>query len=269
MKGLIQDIYFSDSVVQKAPHYHDCHQIILILKGEAEIRVKDQFYQAGAGSIVLFSRYEDHSICSQGYERYVLQIEPRADRRSNRLYALLSNRPKGFSNLIDTAGQFSAFHRLFREIAEEYTAERPMSDTMMELLVEELLVRLYRQLPMTLPHLEQDEAEMVLRIQQQFAEEFSISYSLEQLARDYNVSPSTLSHRFKEVTGVSVMDYLLSCRLTAAKNYLIGTTLSVGEIVELCGFSDNSNFSRTFKKQTGLSPRAFRQVFNSSCAGIE
>ncbi len=261
MQQLVQSAYFSASVVRKEPHYHDCHQIILILKGEAEIRVKDQFYQAGEGGIVLFSRYEDHSIRSNGYERYVLQIEPRADRRSNRLYALLSNRPKGFSNLIDTADQFPAFHRLFREITEEYTAGRPMNDAMLELLVEELLIRLYRQMPAALPLLEQEETETVLILQQRFAEEYGVPYSLEQLAREYNVSPSTLSHRFKEVTGVSVMDYLLSCRLIAAKNYLTGTALSVGEIVELCGFSDNSNFSRTFKKQTGLSPTAFRKLY--------
>ncbi len=98
-------------------------------------------------------------------------------------------------------------------------------------------------------------------LQHRFAEQYDDPYTLEALAKEYNVSPSSLSHRFKEVTGMSVMEYLLSCRLAAAKNLLIETDLPIGEIVEQCGFSDSSNFSRTFKARTGLSPSAFRNLY--------
>lgn len=261
MSPLVHASYFSDQVVKKEPHYHDCHQIILILKGEAEIRVRDQYYCAKAGSVVLFSRYEDHSIESAGYERYILQIEPSAEHRSNRIYSLLSNRPRGFCNLIDVADQLPEFHRLLVRITEELTSDGMMRGEMLELLVEELLILLYRRLPNPLALLEQEQAEMILDLQHRFAERYDAPYTLETLAKEYNVSPSSLSHRFKEVTGASVMDYLLSCRLAAAKNRLIETELTVGEIVEQCGFSDSSNFSRTFKKRTGLSPSSFRKLY--------
>jgi len=42
---------------------------------------------------------------------------------------------------------------------------------------------------------------------------------------------------------------------------LAETDWEIGTIVEECGFSDNSNFSRTFKKTTGLSPTEFRKQF--------
>lgn len=261
MKGSVQAAYFSDRFVKKEPHYHDCHQIILILSGEAEIRVKEEFYRAGAGSVVLFSRYEDHAIVSEGYERYVLRLEPLADHRNALLYSLLFNRPKGFRHIIDVADRLEEFRHLLARITEEATHPQTMGEDMQELLVEELLILLHRRMPEALSLLEQAQTELVLDLQQRFERHYDRPYSLDALAKEYNVSPSSLSHRFKEVTGVPVMEYLLSCRLAAAKNHLIGTDLPIVQIVELCGFSDSSNFSRTFRQNCGLSPSAFRTLY--------
>ena len=103
--------------------------------------------------------------------------------------------------------------------------------------------------------------ELILKLQKEFEENYSLYYSLEDLAKQYNISVSSLSHQFKKITGMSVMDYLLSCRIASAKNFLAKTNLSISEIVELCGFSDNSNFSRTFKARIGVSPTDFRKRY--------
>ena len=60
------------------------------------------------------------------------------------------------------------------------------------------------------------------------------------------------------------MGYLQSCRMAAAKKYLAETDLEVGAIVDKCGFSDSSNFSRSFKRVTGSTPTKFRAQFNTS-----
>lgn len=48
-----------------------------------------------------------------------------------------------------------------------------------------------------------------------------------------------------------------------AKRMLVETDYNIGEIVEKCGFSDNSNFSRAFKKLNGLSPSDFRRKYKA------
>ena len=155
------------------------------------------------------------------------------------------------------------FTHLFDRITREAHSEARMGPEMLELLVNELLILIYRRTPTMSFSLEDDHFAYIFELQKRFETQYSHSYTLEDLAKEYNVSPSTLSHQFKKVTGTSVMDYLLSCRMASAKKYLTDTHISIGEIVELCGFSDNSNFSRTFKKLNRMSPSAFRQQFRA------
>lgn len=59
------------------------------------------------------------------------------------------------------------------------------------------------------------------------------------------------------------MEYLKSCRMANAKQMLAETECSMGEIVERCGFSDGSNFSREFRKLTDMSPSDFRKKYKA------
>lgn len=263
MDELIRRCYFSDSVVKKQPHYHDCHQIIFITEGKAEFCVNEAKFTASKGSLMIFSRYENHSvnICSDRYERYVLQINSSADATQNKIYSIFSNRPTGFCNMLDVSDNYDQFERIFSQIAGEYATPTQLSKDMMGLLFNELLILICRRLPQMLYSFDEENFEMVADIQRRFEQEYNKRYTLDELAREYNISPSSLSHQFKRITGASVMGYLLSCRMATAKNYLSKTTCSISEIVERCGFSDNSNFSRTFKSVCGLSPSEFRSKY--------
>lgn len=263
MQNMVQAAYFSDNTLKKRPHYHDCHQLLLITKGQVTFCVNGASYEAKAGSVAIFSRYENHSVTltSGTYERYVLHLSPTAASRENRLYTLLSNRPPEFRNILDVSGQLEEFTRLFARITLEKSEPQKMGEDMLQLLVSELLILICRVIPeSTVP--DKATADMVYEIQQRFENDFSRSYTLEALAKEYSVSPSSLSHQFKNVTGASVMGYLQSCRLASAKRYLTQTRLSISQIVERCGFSDCSNFSRTFRKQNGISPSAFRSRYS-------
>ena len=263
MEELVKRAYFSDNVVKKHSHYHDCHQIIFVTKGKAQFCVNEAIFEATAGSLLVFSRYENHSItiCSEEYERYVLQISSKADILENRIYSLFYNRPAGFCNLLDVSDSAHRFKTLFAQITEEYHGQNEMGNDMLSLLVNQLLILICRQLPEALLPFEEQNFETVSHIQRRFENECDKTYSLKNLAKEYNISPSSLSHQFKRITGSSVMGYLLSCRIATAKKYLTKTNLSISEIVERCGFSDNSNFSRTFTALCGLSPSDFRNKY--------
>ena len=111
-----------------------------------------------------------------------------------------------------------------------------------------------------LPPLDDGSYELVSAVQRKLESDYAEDLSLQSLSDSFGFSVSYLCHTFKKITGTPVMDYLQSCRLAAAKRYLLESALSVSEIVARCGFTDHSNFSRSFKAQLGCTPSQFRRT---------
>lgn len=264
MASIIHSVYFSDDLSKTPSHHHDCHQILLITEGEAEITVNNASQTVKSGNLVIFSRYENHSVrvLSKKYKRFVLRINPMSENNTNPMYSLLSNRPEGFENVINIA-KFPEFESLFYKILEEHNSSHHLKEDMELLLINQLLIMIFRILPEKEIYFEKRSFGIASTLQRDFETNYNKDFSLKELAKQYNMSASSLSHQFKKVTGISVMDYLLSCRIAAAKNMLAKTDKSISEIVESCGFSDNSNFSRTFKKLNNMSPSEFRTKFKN------
>lgn len=265
---MILSAVYSEGQAHKHRHYHDCYQILYIVKGSAQVEVSGQIHQAAAGSLLIFSRLEQHSVSARSvdYCRYVIEISPQISQGaqlSPKVLSVLVNRPEGFSNMVQVDVKRSELEQIFRQIVEEKEAPGLLSEDLQSLLLQQLLIHIHRQLPQPLPEVSDESFDMVYQIQKRFEHSFAENMTLAQLAREYGLSASYLSHIFKKVTGHSLMGYLQSCRMAAAKKYLAGTSKSIGEIVEMCGFSDSSNFSRSFKEQVGCTPSEFRKKYRS------
>ena len=260
MNSIVQTVYHSKRPISKEDHFHDCHQIILILRGQAEFCINGNRHPAQAGDIAIFSRYENHSLeaCSPDYERFVLQIDPEGLNHQNPVYALLTDRPQGFRNIFAPGSYLQAMIDIFQLLIREQESKEDMVEEMELLLVRQLLIRIYRCISVDFDGLHD---EIVIGVKRQFENHYAEGYTLEALAGQFHLSPSSLSHRFREATGTSVMHYLQSIRIAAAKRLLAESDLGIGQIVEACGFSDISNFTRTFRQQNGLTPSAFRKKF--------
>ena len=79
-------------------------------------------------------------------------------------------------------------------------------------------------------------------------------------AREAGMSPAHFSRIFKKVMGLSYRDYLNGRRITKAINLLRTSAKSVTEIAVSLGFADPTGFGRIFKKLTGHTPSAFRNL---------
>ena len=82
--------------------------------------------------------------------------------------------------------------------------------------------------------------------------------SLEKLAEDLNLSASYISSCFKKQMGLSIMKYAKKIRIDRAKVLLTTTDISILDLSVSLGFYDQSHFSKTFKKFTGVSPSKYR-----------
>ena len=94
-------------------------------------------------------------------------------------------------------------------------------------------------------------------------EHFAEKITIPDLAARAYLSVSRYSHLFRRVKGVPPGQYLQQFRIGKARELLISSTLSVGEIAVRCGFDDLFYFSNLFRRLTGISPRGYRAGIRS------
>lgn len=82
------------------------------------------------------------------------------------------------------------------------------------------------------------------------------SYLSERLASDY----SALSKLFSEVEGITIEHYYILQRIERVKELIVYDELSISEIAYRMGYSSAAYLSSQFKRITGMSPRAFREL---------
>ena len=92
----------------------------------------------------------------------------------------------------------------------------------------------------------------------------SQSISLDDLSYRFNISKFYLNRSFKEVFGMSPIHYHQYCRMEKAKNMVLYTSLSIGQIADELGFENLSTFSRAFKHRYSQSPSEVRREFITS-----
>lgn len=104
------------------------------------------------------------------------------------------------------------------------------------------------------------EPQVVSRAKKYICERFQERITLDEAAQAVNASTRHFCKVFKEATGITFTDYLARTRVEKAKHLLQNPHLRVSEIAFETGFESISQFNRSFKRITSMSPTQFRSV---------
>jgi AraC family transcriptional regulator len=97
-----------------------------------------------------------------------------------------------------------------------------------------------------------------LKLHEILNDDWSKNHSLDDLSLMLGVHPITISKHFSTYFGCTLGEYVRKTRVIRSLDMIRSTNYSLSEIAYLCGFSDQSHFSRTFKHLTGLNPKKFQ-----------
>lgn len=92
-----------------------------------------------------------------------------------------------------------------------------------------------------------------------FNEHYNTRISVEEYAASLHISTNWFIRSFKQYTGMSPTQYILSLRMVNAQSLLEHTRYNIGEIAEIVGYDNPLYFSRIFKKELGMSPAQYRK----------
>lgn len=247
-------------------HRHNAYEIYLFIQGNTIFSIEQCCYQLKPGHLAVINPNELHrSICldEQPYERYGINIkELLLDRLSSRQTNLSAcfNHPPGINNLVQlNESQIVRFISLFTNLQNACQHDRNFGyDLLIEAELTKLLISINRlfqepvlQSANLMPVLVKD---TMAYIQQHLQD----NLSLDMLAEHFYLNGSYISQQFKKYTGLTIRNYILDQKIHLAKSLLLEGK-NVSEACILAGFSDYSNFIRSFTKLTGISPGKFKR----------
>lgn len=264
MEERITGVY-SEGANSLERHFHNAHELIYVQSGMARFRIGERMYEAGAGSLLFISKLEEHSVevIAEPYRRWWVRLTAEqlaAATDEPRLRTVFDRRPPDFCPLFDVSPIADEVEWLLREIAGESPATRSFQRHRTAALVQLLLIACYRLRREQFPLPTHRVSSTVLEAQAYLDKHFAENVTLEELAGRFYLSPSYLSHAFREWTGHSPKQYLMLCRLSYARELLLTTEHSVADIAARCGFGDVNNFIRSFRQKTGCTPSAYRKA---------
>ena len=83
--------------------------------------------------------------------------------------------------------------------------------------------------------------------------------TLSHFADSLNVNASYLSNLFRREIGMTITQYVITCRLEHAKKLLCSSDLPIKTIAKQVGIADVQYFSKRFKRETGMTPSQYRE----------
>ena len=81
------------------------------------------------------------------------------------------------------------------------------------------------------------------------------------IARHFGYNEKYLSRYFRELSGISLKQYITNQKIEYANFLLADTNLTINEISHTLGFSDYHNFIRVYKSVTAMTPTEYRRIY--------
>ncbi|AEE16983.1 transcriptional regulator with cupin sensor, AraC family [Treponema brennaborense DSM 12168] len=250
-------------------HSHFQYEFFYILSGHITFEIAGKHFTACEGTIFFLNMAEDHCVYHVSPEctRYVCLISESllADAVKNpRLHSIFINKNMHIIPAY-TFGSHrkSAVTLFFSELLREFEKQDDLWDTQAAVLLNGILLLLYRENKDLFTSCDSDRKRCVLLLYNYIAENLAGDLCLDVLSRVCSLSKYHMTRLFKEVTGSGLKEYIISVRVSEAKNLLCCTDLPITGICERVGFMDVNHFIRTFKKHTATTPFRYRKRLNS------
>lgn len=250
-------------------HYHEFDKLVILLSGKVTYMVEGVAYFLKPWDVLLVQHNLIHKPIidpEQPYERVVVwlgrdYLAARSD-PSERLDGCFDlARERGFHLLRTGPERRLQYMQTIQQLEEALRSEEFGAARMADTLCQQLLIGVNRDLLRSRTAQEERDSyrmdpkleEILKYIAAHLGEELSVDL----LAKRFYISRYYLMHRFKEVTGYTVHQYISQKRLLRAGE-LIRSGVPVMKAAEEAGFTEYSSFLRAFQKTFHMSPREFR-----------
>jgi YesN/AraC family two-component response regulator len=238
-------------------HSHSNYEIYYLKKGKRKYLLSNALYNLQAPSIIIIPPHVMHKTEGEAFERYNVYVSPSCldDFQSE----TLENQSLKIINL--TSDENNDLLKLF-ELHDNIDKQSKNSKHIIKAIFSSLILFLSTvRREATQPSVTslEEVPSLLLNLMDYINNHYTENITLTTLSEHFFVSKGTVIYNFKKHANCSPIDFLLSVRLTKAKELLLNTNKRIDEIAEVCGFSSANYFGLIFKQKEGLSPASYRK----------
>lgn len=240
------------------PHYHDVYELYYMLEGQTTYFIEDEIYSVEKGNFVFIPKGlihgTDNKSCKNN-ERILICFgeeffEGKARNLKKELFELrVISIPEAY---------LPAMEEMLFKIEAEYHQQEKGRELLLELYIQELLTFICRYRCEKKMQIRESD-QIIFSVSEYIRENFEKDITLEGLGKQFAVSESYLSRKFKQVTGMGLNRYLTLVRISNGERLLRDSRLTVTEVAKRCGYNDSNYFTAVFKKLKGVTPIHYRK----------
>lgn len=270
IKSSIEIQYFNACFKKKKPvstyHFHNCFQIIILLKGNVEVIVDSIIKRLEAGSVIILGSDLPHGIIKYSEDTEailihlpistMLWLKDRTDLINEMNF--INNSEYGY--LIKSEGLINNLKKLINKIQKNSGFEKvSLIFKLLSLLNKEpekefLITNQSKSLSSSEINYDSSIEKTIKYIYKNFRKEIKLG----ELAKIASLNTSSLCRTFKRVNGITIFSFINKLRIEKACVLLKSTDLNISEIAFEVGYNTISNFNAQFQHFTQMSAKQYR-----------
>lgn len=258
----LHDLLAGKDLVQEL-HRHDFFYVLVLKKGTGTHAIDFVPYEVCDRAVFFMRPGQVHQLLLKaGSTGYLMQFRQAFYFPHDRASGQLLRKAGTINHCRLHADGFQKLQVLLASISEEYTGKQERYEEVIKATMGIFFIELIRQQCQNpsdhaeLYKQERLDAFLALLETPVFSRK-PVSYYAAML----HLSIYQLNAITKATLGKTCSELINECTLLEAKRYLLATSNQVNQLADHLGYEDVSYFIRFFKKHTGYSPEAFRQIF--------
>lgn len=238
-------------------HTHHFTELFYIVKGKGAFVLSDREIPVKENDLVIINPNIEHTEKSSEKD----SLEYIAFGLEGIFFSIPEERQKKNIGIFTYQGNRSNVLFYLNKLVEEAKKEEIYYEFICHNLIELLIYKLRREKNISIENKKSERLNhSVALVKHYINQNFRKPITLDELAEIAHINKFYLAHIFKKEVNISPIGYLNKVRIKEAQNLLETTDLNIGEIAFLNGFSSQSYFTQSFKRETGLTPSEYRNA---------
>lgn len=240
------------------PHTHHFSELFYVLSGKGVFYIEGNAVPVKPDDLLIINPHVEHTektLPNDPMEYIVFGVDGLAFSFSSPD----KEEPRNYSYYSYSASQ-KHFINFAQLMMNEFREKKPGFETVCHGLLQVLLVYISREQRISVISDSMYQISKECALAKHYIDaNYSQNITLDLLASITHINKFYLAHTFTKCIGQSPINYLTQKRLSASKELLAGSNLSIAQVASSTGFSSQSYFSQIFRKEVGMTPQQYRK----------